>query len=164
RPLLCTTSTCSASSSRNTSATGRWNSPLNTPLKCRRAPAGLVSGPSRFIIVRTPSSTRTGAAGFIALRCAWADRKPTPASQVRRGQGDPDAGRFEQVSAAARARRLTVAVFGDVRAGGRGHERGRGGNVEELGTAAAGAAGVHQVRHVHLHPRRQRAHGLDGAG
>ena len=72
---------------------------------------------------------------------------------------------FEHVGAAALAGHAAVAVLGDVSAGGGGHEGRGGGDVEALRpTAAAGAAGVHEVRHVHLHLGGDGAHGGGGAG
>ena len=39
-----------------------------TPITCRSAPAGLVSGPRKLKIVRTPSSLRTGT---MCLNAGW---------------------------------------------------------------------------------------------
>ena len=78
----CTTSTCSEPKFCNTFASFKVKSWLNTPISCRLALAGFVSGPSKLKIVRTPNSRRTGAACFIALWWLGANIKPIPISST----------------------------------------------------------------------------------
>src|SRR5215212_8666872 len=54
----------------------------DTPITCRVAPAGLVSGPRKLKIVRTASSLRTGTTKRVALWCAGANMKPKPTSRM----------------------------------------------------------------------------------
>src|SRR3954454_14214174 len=53
-----------------------------TPITCREAPAGLVSGPRKLKIVRTASSLRTGITKRVAPWWAGANMKPKPASSM----------------------------------------------------------------------------------
>src|SRR4051812_46212774 len=53
-------------------------------MSCRRAPAGLVSGPRKLKIVRTASSLRTGTTKRVAPWCAGANMKPKPTSRMQR--------------------------------------------------------------------------------
>src|SRR5512133_3668960 len=53
-------------------------------MSCRRAPAGLVSGPRKLKIVRTASSLRTGTTKRVAWWWAGANMKPKPASSMQR--------------------------------------------------------------------------------
>src|SRR3954447_20960913 len=55
-----------------------------TPITCREAPAGLVSGPRKLKIGRTASSLRTGTTKRVAPWCAGANMKPKPASSMQR--------------------------------------------------------------------------------
>src|SRR3954447_14764455 len=55
-----------------------------TPITCRVAPAGFVSGPRKLKIVRTASSLRTGTTKRVAPWCAGANMKPKPASSMQR--------------------------------------------------------------------------------
>src|SRR4051794_11588471 len=55
-----------------------------TPITCREAPAGVVSGPRKLKIVRTASSLRTGTTKRVAPWCAGANMKPKPASSMQR--------------------------------------------------------------------------------
>ena len=59
---------------------------------------------------------------------------------------DADAEGFEHVGGAAARTGGAIAVLGDVRAGCRGDDGGRGGNIESVAAIAAGAAGVDQMR------------------
>src|SRR4051812_27630644 len=54
----------------------------DTPMTCRVAPAGLVSGPRKLKMVRTASSLRTGTTCRVAPWCAGANMKPNPASRM----------------------------------------------------------------------------------
>jgi hypothetical protein len=62
----CTTQACSEPRFFNTCASGMTHCRENTPTICRRAPAGLVSGPRRLKMVRVPSSIRVGPTFFMA--------------------------------------------------------------------------------------------------
>ena len=62
----CTTQTASAPRFFNTCASGSVHCRENTPIICRRTPAGLESGPSRLKMVRVPSSTRVAATFLVA--------------------------------------------------------------------------------------------------
>ena len=62
-----TSSACSVPSTASAPAIVSRYSGSETPISCRRAPAGLVSGPRKLKIVRTASSRRTG----ITKRVAW---------------------------------------------------------------------------------------------
>src|SRR5690606_33715914 len=75
-----------------------------------------------------------------------------------------DAGRFQQVGTAAFAGNSPVAVLGDGAAGGGDHKGAGGGDVEQVGAIAAGAAGVHQIGRVDGDWRNQFAHGGGSAG
>src|SRR4051812_41206370 len=55
-----------------------------TPMTCRVAPAGLVSGPRKLKIVRTASSLRTGTTKRVAPWWAGANMKPKPTSSMQR--------------------------------------------------------------------------------
>src|SRR3954452_11620836 len=55
-----------------------------TPISCRVAPAGLVSGPRKLKIVRTASSLRTGMTKRVAPWCAGANMNPKPTSEMQR--------------------------------------------------------------------------------
>ena len=55
------------------------NAGSGTPTTWRRVPAGLASGPSRFMIVVTPSAFRTGAAWRMAGCSRGANMNTTPA-------------------------------------------------------------------------------------
>src|SRR3954470_24527902 len=60
----------------------------DTPMTCRAAPAGLVSGLRKLKIVRTASSLRTGTTNRVAPWCAGANMKPKPASSMQRATAD----------------------------------------------------------------------------
>src|SRR6185312_7557519 len=68
------------------------------------------------------------------------------------------------VGAAGLAGHGAVAVLRHAAAAGRHHEGRGGGDVEQAPVVAAGTAGVHQVRGVHLHAHGQLAHDLGGGG
>ena len=55
-----------------------------TPISCRVAPAGLVSGPRKLKIVRTASCRRTGMTKRVAWWWAGANMKPNPTSSMQR--------------------------------------------------------------------------------
>src|SRR5215211_2233292 len=55
----------------------------DTPITCRRAPAGLVSGPRKLKIVRTASSLRTGTTWRMARWKRGANMKPKPSSEMQ---------------------------------------------------------------------------------
>ena len=121
------------------------------PTSCAVAPAGFVSGPSRLNAVRIRSSARTGAACFIAVCTAGANRKPMPTSRMARAVSSGDAGnrdakRIEQVHAAASlgAGYGAVAVFGNAHPRARRHERRYGRDIECLRAIPARAAGVEE--------------------
>ena len=76
----CTTKTCSDPKSRSTPARVSVSSLSYTPMTCRRAPAGLVNGPSTLKIVRTPISRLGPIAYFIAPWSIGANRNPMPTS------------------------------------------------------------------------------------
>ena len=77
-PPPCTTRACFVSSLCNASAIMSIMSSRATPSTCRRAPAGLVSGPMMLKSVLMPSSRRTGAACRIAGCIFTAYRNPSP--------------------------------------------------------------------------------------
>src|SRR5215210_7037275 len=60
------------------------NAGSETPITCRVAPAGLVSGPRKLKIVRTASSLRTGTTWRVAPWWAGANMKPKPTSRTQR--------------------------------------------------------------------------------
>src|SRR6202165_4182112 len=76
----CTTSACSAPSLTSASATTAARSGSATPITWRRTPAGLASGPTRFITDGVPSSRRTAPTCFIAGWKLGANRNTTRAS------------------------------------------------------------------------------------
>ena len=126
------------------------------------APAGLVSGPRKLKIVRTPSALRTGTTCRVAWWCAGANMKPKPTSSMQRATAcgvevDAGAERLEQVGRARQAGRRAVAVLGDAAARAGGDERGGGRDVEGR-RAAAGAGRVEQVVAGRPHRQRQLAH------
>ena len=87
------------------------------------------------------------------------------AGDLLRREVQVDAEGFERVRAAALAGGGPVAMFGDMGAGAGGHERRRGGHVEELGrAAAAGAAGIDEVGRRDRHLGGAMAHGFRRAG
>ncbi len=142
-----TTSARSQPSQESTCAIGSTLAREKTPSTCRRAPAGLVSGPSRLNTVRTPSARRTGATAFIAGWSSGAKRKAMPTVSSRRAGHlrldlDLDAERGQHVGAARARRDRAVAVLGDRHAARRRDERRRGRDVEGAPAVAAGAAGV----------------------
>ena len=55
----------------------------DTPITWRRAPAGLVRGPRKLKIVRTPSARRTGTTYLIAAWCLGANMKPKPTASMQ---------------------------------------------------------------------------------
>ena len=55
----------------------------DTPITWRVAPAGLVSGPRKLKIVRTPSSLRTGTTCFMAAWWRGANMNPKPSSRMQ---------------------------------------------------------------------------------
>src|SRR6202165_5197049 len=76
----CTTSACSAPSLSSASATTAARSGSATQITWRRTPAGLASGPTRFITDGVPSSRRTAPTCFIAGWKLGANRNTTRAS------------------------------------------------------------------------------------
>ena len=119
-----------------------------TPITCRVAPAGLVSGPRKLKIVRTASSRRTGITKRVAPWCigreheAEADLVDAAPDGVRR-QVDAHAERLQQVGGARQPGGGAVAVLGDRAARARGDQRRRRGDVEGRPPAAR-ARGVDQ--------------------
>src|SRR5215212_6603001 len=81
---LDTTNALTAPSRARAPAIVSRNAASETPITCRAAPAGFVSGPRKLKIVRTASSLRTGTTKRVALWCAGANMKPKPASSMQR--------------------------------------------------------------------------------
>jgi hypothetical protein len=69
-------------SSASASASVSIRSGSETPITWRLAPAGLVSGPRKLKIVRTPSALRTGTTCLMAEWCLGANMKPKPTSSM----------------------------------------------------------------------------------
>ena len=61
------------------------------------------------------------------------------------GHVNTNAERFQDIGGAAARTARAVAMFGDARACGRGHECRRRGNIESATGIATRAAGVHQI-------------------
>ncbi len=81
---LDTTNAFWAPSRANAPAIVSRNAASETPITCRVAPAGLVSGPRKLKIVRTASSLRTGTTKRVAPWWAGANMKPKPTSAMHR--------------------------------------------------------------------------------
>src|SRR3954452_16579363 len=81
---LDTTSALRAPSRASAPAIVSRNAGSDTPISCRVAPAGLVSGPRKLKIVRTASSLRTGTTKRVAPWWAGANMKPKPTWVMKR--------------------------------------------------------------------------------
>ena len=80
-------------------------------------------------------------------------------------QVDVDAQRLHGVGAAAFARHAAPAVLAHLGPRSRSHKHGAGGNVEGVGTVAAGAHDIHQMARVaHVHLGGKLAHHLRSGG
>ncbi len=94
---------------------------------------------------------------------AEAELVDRPLDPLRR-EVEPEAERLEDVGGSARRRRGPVAVLRDRRAGARGDERGRRGDVVRVRAVAAGADDVDEIRALRLHVQDVLAHRLRAAG
>jgi hypothetical protein len=80
---LDTTKALRPPSSASAAATTSTYAASDTPITCRAAPAGLVSGPRKLKMVRTPSALRTGMTCFIAGWWSGANMNPKPSSSMQ---------------------------------------------------------------------------------
>src|SRR4051794_18573324 len=81
---LDTTSALTAPSRASAPAIVSRKRASETPISCRLAPAGLVSGPRKLKIVRTASSLRTGTTKRVAPWWAGANMNPKPTCSMQR--------------------------------------------------------------------------------
>ena len=121
-------------------------------MNCRRAPAGLVSGPSRLKAVRTPSSLRVAPACFID-GCHMGAKKNREVGLLEGRHNaigrrvELDAERFEHVRRSGSARHGAIAVLRHPHTCSSQDDCGGGRHIEGVRAVASGAARIEDISH-----------------